>query len=62
MIKDALGDFFGFGENPPGCLARDAVTPIDVRKEKNRILDLMDEEAKKYDTKNIIADLQTSTY
>jgi len=34
LINDALGDFFGFGDNPPGCMAKDAVPPINVRSEK----------------------------
>ena len=57
LIKAALGDFFGFGDNPPGCMAKDAVRPIDVAAEKQRFLDLIDEEAKKYDPKNISQDL-----
>ena len=47
-VNDIFGDFFGFGPNPPGCLAKNT-QPVDVKKEKERFIQLLSAEAKRYD-------------
>lgn len=58
--SDIFGDFFGFGPNPQGCMAKNA-EPIDLKKEKARLLGLLGEEAKRYDVQGMHIDLNSKT-
>jgi len=56
-ISDVFGDFFGFGANPPGCMAKGAA-PVNFRLEKEKYIALLKEEAKRYDLNSIKTDLE----
>jgi len=47
-VNDVFGDFFGFGPNPPGCMSKGS-EPIDIKREKEKFLALLSQEAKRYD-------------
>lgn len=47
-INDIFGDFFGFGPNPLGCMAKGNPN-VDVKKEKDKFMILLAQEAKRYD-------------
>jgi hypothetical protein len=55
-VSDIFGDFFGFGPNPPGCMAKNT-QPVDVKKEKERFINLLTAEAKRYDIQGMHIDL-----
>lgn len=54
--SDIFGDFFGFGANPPGCMSKGA-EPIDIKKEKERFINLLTQETKRYDVNGMTIDL-----
>jgi hypothetical protein len=56
--SDIFGDFFGFGPNPPGCMSKNT-EPIDLKKEKQKFLDLLTQEAKRYDIQGMHFNLNT---
>lgn len=56
QISDVFGDFFGFGPNPPGCMAKGA-PPVDFKKEKENFISLLKEEMKSFDIEAIKVDL-----
>lgn len=55
-ISDIFGDFFGFGPNPPGCMAKGA-PPVNYKQEKDKFLQLITLESKRYDILSIQTDL-----
>lgn len=55
-MNDVFGDFFGFGPNPPGCMSKGS-EPIDIKKEKERFLALLTQEAKRYDIQKMHEEL-----
>lgn len=55
-ISDVFGDFFGFGPNPPGCLAKGA-PEVNFKAEKEKFLGLLRNESKQYDIEAIKVDL-----
>lgn len=57
---DLFGDFFGFGENPAGCMAKDGEA-IDVKKEKEKYMNLIEQEAKRYNIQTMYTDLNHKT-
>lgn len=57
---DIFGDFFGFGENPNGCMAKDGPA-IDVKKEKDKYMSLLELEAKRYNIQNMYTDINAKT-
>lgn len=57
-IADVFGDFFGFGANPPGCLAKGAPA-VNFKAEKERFIQILKEEQKKYDLTYIKIDLES---
>lgn len=54
--SDIFGDFFGFGANPAGCMSKGA-EPIDIKKEKERFINLLTQETKRYDVNGMTIDL-----
>jgi len=59
-INDVFGDFFGFGPNPLGCMAKGNPN-VDVKKEKERFMSLLTAEAKRYDIQGMHTDLNNKT-
>jgi hypothetical protein len=57
-INDIFGDFFGFGPNPLGCMAKGNPN-VDVKKEKDKFMILLAQEAKRYDIQGMHNDLNT---
>ena len=57
---DLFGDFFGFGDNPEGCMAKDGPA-VDVKKEKEKYLSLLELEAKRYNIQSMYTDLNQKT-
>eukprot|EP00355_Strombidium_rassoulzadegani_P010508 CAMPEP_0168615520 /NCGR_PEP_ID=MMETSP0449_2-20121227/4545_1 /TAXON_ID=1082188 /ORGANISM="Strombidium rassoulzadegani, Strain ras09" /LENGTH=73 /DNA_ID=CAMNT_0008656259 /DNA_START=703 /DNA_END=924 /DNA_ORIENTATION=- len=55
-VSDIFGDFFGFGPNPPGSLAKNSEA-INVKKEKEKFIHLLNLEAQRYDVQGIYVDL-----
>jgi hypothetical protein len=55
-ISDVFGDFFGFGPNPPGCMAKDAPR-VDFKGEKEKVIETLKTEMKTYDIEAIKIDL-----
>jgi hypothetical protein len=51
-----FGDFFGFGPNPPGALSKNC-DPIDIKKEKEKFINLLVEETKRYDIQGMHTEL-----
>jgi len=41
-VSDVFGDFFGFGSNPAGCMAKGAA-PVNFKQEKDKFLNLLKE-------------------
>lgn len=59
-INDIFGDFFGFGPNPLGCMAKGNPN-IDVKKEKEKFMSLLTAESKRYDIQGMHTDLNNKT-
>ena len=59
-INDIFGDFFGFGPNPLGCMAKGNPN-IDVKKEKEKFMSLLTAESKRYDIQGMHIDLNNKT-
>ena len=58
--NDIFGDFFGFGDNPEGCMAKDGPS-VDVKKEKEKYISLLELEAKRYNIQGMYTDLNNKT-
>ena len=59
-INDIFGDFFGFGPNPLGCMAKGNPN-IDMKKEKEKFMSLLTAESKRYDIQGMHTDLNNKT-
>ena len=56
-IDDVFGDFFGFGQNPPGCMKKDMDKQPDWKKEKAKFIAQLKAEIKEYDLQGIQDDM-----
>ena len=59
-INDVFGDFFGFGPNPLGSMAKGNPN-VDVKKEKEKFMSLLTAESKRYDIQGMHTDLNNKT-
>lgn len=58
--SDVFGDFFGFGANPPGAMSK-GTEPVDLKKEKERFMGLLQTETKRYDLDAMNRNLEMKT-